>query len=167
MEDRNKNTDGRDIPICRFGPGGDYVDDWPLKIDYTPQIDAGPIGKLLEHIACFMGVNVEGLNDIPNGSETIELSTKQVKNKDDIKEPSHEPAMASNAQTNTNSANHSRYTEQPTLFYDSRPTRKSAGQKPKHSLRARRRTKRKRSSCQGSSWQGSLFETGPQSTKVA
>jgi len=43
------------IPVCKFGPGGDFINAWP-EMPAVRSIPVNPLGKVLDKIAAIMGM---------------------------------------------------------------------------------------------------------------
>lgn len=153
-----------DIPVCRFGPGGDFIRDWPIK---TTKSSHKPIGSILAAIARIIDAAitsqllqdpvVEKINLAVNGGR---LQTDMEDKLDKIQSDKSYASPASGAQAC------GKLSEEPMLFDNAPGAGSIAGHKQNHGVRAHRRPKRKRPAfCQ--SRQGSLFEPYPASSKVA
>jgi hypothetical protein len=147
-----------DEPLCRFGPGGDYVRQWPGAGDKAPK-PANPLRKVLEVIAEMMGtaidpamfadISVEGPTDVSaiGNDEVKEQGCERVDNKGCADNP------AATGDTEADRA----VPGQSMLFGDHGRTRRSRRRKSHHRIRAYRKPAKKRSSGQIEG-QGTLFE---------
>lgn len=156
------NYDGP--PVCRFGPGGDFVTDWPGKVS---NVSRRPIGSVLKAIAKMLDVviteellkssTIEKINLAINGSNlTIDSENEIDINKSD----------ESNASPVSGPKAHRQLQKEPMLFDNAAGIGGPVGHKPNHSVRTHRRAKRKKAAF-SQPWQGSLFESYSQSSKVA
>jgi len=162
--DKFNNFYNEDMPICRFGPGGDFFTDWPARVTKDSR---RPIGSILAAITKMLDATItaellqdstiEKINLAVNGTEL----TANTENEFDINK-SDEPdtSAAPGAQAGRKSS------AEPMLFGNASGAGDIAGYKQNHGFRAHRRPKRKRPSF-GTVRQGSLFEPYPQSSKVA
>ena len=46
------------VPLCRFGPGGDFVEDWPERAPEPVEPAADPLRKVLSTIARMIGATL-------------------------------------------------------------------------------------------------------------
>ena len=163
--------DDFNVPVCRFGPGGEYVKDWPAKKGQLPVPESNPLGKVLALIADVIGTTVSGELMIQAGavSET----------KADIEEPAdnylipEKQSGAANRGENTNYAastagpkDSSRISAEPMLFADDSRSSGRAVHKPHHRIRAYRRAPRKRPARKIDT-QATLFEVDTASQSAA
>jgi hypothetical protein len=163
--DKNERFENEEnFPVCRFGPGGDFVTDWPYTVQKKPR---RPISSLLKTIAKMLDAviteellnssTIEKINLAINDTKlTADLENKIDLNKSDESNAPAASGIEVGGQLQT----------QQMLFDNASGTVRSAGHKPNHSVRAHRRIKRKRTAF-SQPWQGSLFESYPQSAKVA
>jgi hypothetical protein len=164
--DKNKRFQSDDnLPLCRFGPGGEFVTNWSGK--KVSKVSHRPIGSLLKTIAQMLDAviteellqnsTIEKINlAIQNSDSTI-----NTENKIDFYKPNE-----SNAPAAPGPETDKQLQEEPMLFDHAAGTCRPVGHKPNHSFRTRRGAKRKRTAF-SQSWQGSLFEHYDQSAKVA
>ena len=162
---KNNRFNDEDFPICRFGPGGDFVTDWPYKVE--SKASRQPIGSALKAIAKMLDTviteellqssTIEKINLAING----ELLTADLEDEIDINKSNESDAPpVSSSETNR------QLQKEPMLFDNASGAGGIIGHKQNHSIRTCRRPKRKKIAF-GQSWQGSLFEPHDQSTKVA
>jgi len=153
-------------PICKFGPGGEYVSNWPAGFAGTRQPDLGPLGKVLEKIANLLGRNMNsGLSDAHGDGRTRSL--------DGAVDNSHMEDSKIGTTTGSfdakavgGSSAHRPVSREAMLFDDCSGVGRGSGRKPHNRVRTHRRAKRKKASF-GGSWQGTLFEIDTAGTKVA
>jgi hypothetical protein len=156
-----------DVPVCRFGPGGDYVSDWPGAKTQLPAREPNPLGKVLAMIADVMGTTVSGelmIQDpaplyIEGPTENHLLSQKQ-------SGAPNKPDHTSNAPSTAGSKGDSPPAAEPMLFADDSRSSRDAKHKPHHRIRAYRRTPRKRTP-RPIEGQGTLFEVNGASQSAA
>lgn len=149
-------------PICRFGPGGDFVSVWPTELRESHQPSSNRLAKLLgsiaEIIAPLLGSEIDStISTATNIQTTAEKIAAEKENLEYGVKVSHadKPAYAAPAPIIKGNR---RFSGEPVLFADDWRISIRAGHKPKHSIRAYRRTAKKRSSSDVPG-QDSLFET--------
>lgn len=169
MENIN-NFYSEDLPVCRFGPGGDFVFDWPKHIRQSSgqalrqgSGQAGPIAKVLKAISKMLDVVVteellqnstlEKINQAINSDSNTEIKIDAGKFKSDA------PTIAGIEADR-------QLQKEPMLFDNVCGIVAIAGHKQNNGIRAHNRLKRKRPAFSASG-QGSLFEPYSQSSKVA
>ena len=141
-------------PVCKFGPGGDFVSVWPPQSSELPQPSSNSLTKLLtslrEIIAASLGSD---FNTAPK--ESLEYAVENNK--------AHKPAYPP---TTAAAKSDLLLSGQPMLFPDHCRISLRTDHKPKHHIRASHRTAKKRPPlCL--SGQGSLFEPDRKSAKTA
>jgi len=139
------------FPVCKFGPGGEYCDDWPMGAMSV----SDPLGKVLGAIAKIIGISEKNL---------VLSDAEQLINMED--EFGTDMSDASVAATNAVAAAHRKLAKEPMLFDNNTGVGNVAGHKSNNRVRARRGAKRKRPAF-GTVRQGSLFEHYGQSVQVA
>jgi len=146
----------QDIPLCKFGPGGDYVNSWSAPESPMPQERHSPLGKVLNLIAEILGAAVqpEILTEIACALPTEPLNLQTASREKTENEPaySHHTPPASYAAAGKTSCTEAM------LFGDDWGTGCGPAHQPDHRVRARRRTSRKRPSGTFNR-QGTLFDT--------
>ena len=166
---RNRlNDSGRGDSLCRFGPGGEFVQDWPGEEAKQTAITDNPIGRVLATIAEIIGATIE-----PNliGEITDPANIEVTINKKSVKEDS--------TGADSPTCPHSHYAAtvggvklalanggQAMLFADNRRTRRKISRKPNHRIRTYRGTSGKRAD-QQIEGQGTLFEVNGPSQSAA
>ncbi len=133
------------IPLCKFGPGGEYQNDWSMSQPVTNR-SSSAIGKLLDIIA-----EMTGLTEEPQP-----LTKKQVINE----------AKQNNAKATSNSTISGRLSSQPTLFSDDIGIGSPSKARANNRVRTHRRVTKKRAanSCR---WESTLFGVDFSSSKLA
>jgi len=174
MDMNQFDGNGPDVPVCRFGPGGDYVYDWPAKSAQPPARQPNPLNKVLAAIADLMGTTISPELMIQTQMPVYIAADSTVKQDDaDIERPTNhlinqKESSAGNKPNRTNYAAStagpsagSKVRSQPMLFSDDSGISRGPKRKPHHRIRAHRRAAKKRAgySLKG---QGTLFEiNGP------
>ena len=162
---RFSNYDG--FPLCRFGPGGDFVTNWPAGKSKVSKASRRPIGTALNAIAKMLDTviaeellhnsTIEKINSaIHNAELNISMEDKSENDKSNGFNASSVSGLEAGGQLQT----------QPMLFDNSSGTGANIRNKQNFRIRAGRKSKRK-SAAFSRSWQGSLFESHDQSAKVA
>ena len=165
----NRDKDEQFEPICRFGPGGDYVHNWPPSTYQTGQPNQNPLSRVLaslsEIIAAMLGSEFDST---AVSSTNIQTSAQQIRRRKERLEYAvtlnkadapADPAPVANIKGNF------KVHGQPMLFADDWRVGEQAGHKPKHRVRAHRRTPKKRPAFAPSG--GTLFEPNFKSAKTA
>ncbi len=154
-------------PLCKFGPGGDFVYFWPAKPGMKPSSLTKLLNKLVPIVAAQPQHKPQ--QQEPHIAQTpAEPITQIIASKEEFENAANNntgdktthPAPA------TIIKGDSIFTGQPMLFPDDSRTRKRADHKPKHRVRTHRRTAKKRHTA-GLAGQGSLFEANFKSAKTA
>ncbi len=164
MESRNGFLNDGNAPLCRFGPGGDYVKDWPTG---TYKAQQKPIGSVLSTIAKMLDTVID--EELMQNSTIAKIhSAIQNSKLPDLTE--YEIEYEKSNDVNASSVSGVKISEQfsaePMLFDNAAGAFGHSGNKQNDSVRAHRKPKRKRASF-GRVWQGSLFDAHQQSAKVA
>ena len=161
--DRGRFDAFRDEPICKFGPGGDYVRVWPGKAggkgDAVGAVE-NPLRKVLERLADIIGatVNIASVSGV--GVEgPQEIGACEIVN--ETKEENHVAADnesgTGNAETIRDTQAHPAVRAEPLLFADDSRVGAGVRRKSNYRIRAHRKTARKRAA-QKIDGQGTLFE---------
>jgi hypothetical protein len=138
-------------PLCKFGPGGDFVAAWEPKPSVYAEALARLLGSAVEALAAAFGLkrvttlvcsNEPTVNNTEKSNDAIENST------------AHDSADAASTPA---SANDSMFSREPLLFPDLGRNGIQIKHKPKHRIRASRRTAKKGAAFRIPK-QGSLFE---------
>jgi hypothetical protein len=172
MDKFNRYFDEKDMPACRFGPGGDFFTDWPARVTKDSR---QPIGSILAAIAKMLdtAITTELLQD--STIEKINLAinstqlTADMEDKFDVNKSIYGEQGRTNepdAQTAPGAQTCRKLSQEPMLFDNASGAGSIAGHKSNNGIRAHRRPKRKRIAFSASR-QGSLFEPYTQSSKVA
>ena len=149
-------------PLCRFGPGGDFVSDWPAEALCQEQIGIGSLGKTLSRITEIIGAVI-----VPELiGQRKEANILLGNNFKESIESVHYTSGDNHAETTANAGANQTVSREPTLFGDDTGVSSPVRRKPNNRIRARRSVKKK-SSASSCPWQGTLFETYNQSSQVA
>lgn len=159
---------GVDEPVCKFGPGGDFVRDWPARKKVAKQKE-NPLSKVLTTIAEILGTTIRP--ELPAAADGHwDIGINKLFKGSPFKE---EPSGADNRSTrNDQSAStgsvksNSNVRGEPLLFADDRRAGRKVKRKPNYRIRTYRRTSKKRVSAQLEG-QGTLFEINGASQPAA
>jgi len=164
MDKNYRFYDDENFPACRFGPGGDFVFDWPGK--KLSKVSRQPIGSVLKAIAKMLDtvITEELLQNSTLEKINLAINSEKLTNMED-KIDADKP-IESDAPAITGLEADRQFPQEPMLFDNTCGTVAIAGHKPNNSIRAHRRPKRKRITF-STIRQGSLFEPYPESSKVA
>lgn len=164
------DTDSQNEPVCRFGPGRDYVSIWPPEPVGRPVASPNSLTKVLSSIAEIMATFVgsqprctaalSAITDRPTERIRFPKETKLHASDDRRADSTTDPAPAANTTGNSG------LSTEPTLFPDDSGSSIRIRHKPKHSVRAHRRTAKKRSAL-SLPGQGSLFDIDFTSARTA
>jgi len=149
----DSRLDNQIEPVCKFGPGGDFVSVWPGEPQQSRQPSTNRLTKLLTSLSEMISTLL--------GSE---LNTASKENLEYAVESKADKSAYSPSTTVIKSD--SLISGEPILFADDRRISVRAGHKPKHRIRAYRRAAKKRSALSFGG-QGSLFETNFKSARIA
>jgi hypothetical protein len=145
IESAEKRDFARGEPVCRFGPGGDFTSSWPPQSQPLKKQPVKLLSQLNEIITTLLGsASKENLNYVVESS-------------------AGKPAYSSPTAAIKSD---SRFSGWPLLFPDDCRIGLGADNKPKHHIRAYRRTAKKRPAISFAG-HGSLFETNFKSAKTA
>jgi hypothetical protein len=139
-------------PVCRFGPGGDFVSNWPPQNKRPAKL----LSRLNEIITSLIGsTSKENLEYVVETNAGKSAGGRDFA----IGEPSYSSPTAA-------IKSNSRFSGRPLLFPDDCRTGSAADNKQKHHIRAYRRAAKKRPLIVFAG-RGSLFEADLQSAKTA
>jgi hypothetical protein len=154
-------------PICKFGPGGEYISNWPAVPLYSVSTPQGnPLGRVLDGIARMIGLSPTqslALQTRRAYDPQIQKLIQKRREKNERAARQDSPAYAAPI---TVVGDDSPFSCKPTLFSDDTGTGFAPQHKPHHGIRASRRPARKRFAV-GLPKQGSLFETHLARAKTA
>lgn len=151
MEKFDRYNDDEKFPVCKFGPGGEYCDDWPMDAFSV----SDPLGKVLGAIAKIIGISEKNLV-LQDAEQLISLEDEFGTDMSDASFSSADAVATADR----------KLAREPMLFDNHTGAGHVAGHKSNNRVRARRGAKRKRPAF-GTMWQGSLFEHYGQSAQVA
>jgi len=151
-------------PLCKFGPGGDFVAAWQPKPSEYPDVLARLLGSAVDALAAAFGLKSAGAN-VPLSSNfyppkgvprTNEPTVHHMEKLNDAIENStaHDSTDSASAPAH---ANDSPFSAEPLLFPDLVRNGLRIKHQPKHRIRAPRRTAKKGPAFRIPK-QGSLFE---------
>lgn len=164
--DRFKN-DGSGEPLCKFGPGGEYIRSWPQKGKAAPLASENSLRKVLSTLADIIGTSIhpELLADIESQVD-IETQAKHKLAMEVISSADTKPDSTVNPEAASGAKSHLAVRGQPMLFSDDRRIVRRAKRKPQHRIRAHRGPSKKKTAHQIPG-QGTLFETNSASPSAA
>ncbi len=150
-------------PVCKFGPGGDYVTYWPKKKTCSSE-SPGSVGKVLSSIAELLGISIlpEMLKNSPPDSN-LQAGDYDIKMEE---RKSAAQSSFTDAKTAAGSSHSLGLSKEPMLFDNPSGVSAKTSSKQNYHIRTRRRVTRKRPAFIAP-WQGTLFETNPTGTRVA
>jgi hypothetical protein len=160
--------ENKNAPLCKFGPGGDYVDEWDAPSEAVEHKETH-LGQVLNVIAEIIGATVqpEILTEIAcalpvEGDSKASLPEKSNNQETQADGPKHTsyPKAARNASASR------KLSKEPMLFGDDWGTGGGTKHKPNHRLRTHRRASRKRP-VGAVNGQGTLFEIDTLGRKTA
>jgi hypothetical protein len=174
-EEIGGSADGQIEPVCKFGPGGDYVSFWPSKPGRYGQ---SGLTRLLNKLAQLIAAPPSSLTrdtlvratspPVPGRASHQPTDRHIVRQKEELEnavtrrdclkptDPTSTPTITSN----------SLFSGQPVLFPNHSGARPGAVHKPKHRIRAYRRAAKKAPALRLPR-QGSLFEAHFSSARTA
>ncbi len=170
--DRGRFDAFRDEPICKFGPGGDYVRTWSPKTtgkgDPVGAVE-NPLRRVLERLADIIGANVNMASVSGIGVEgPREIGACEIVNEereeDQVAADNESPT--GNAETIGDAGAHPAVRAEPLLFADDSRVGSGGRRKSNYRIRAHRKTARKRAAPKIDG-QGTLFETDCTSQSAA
>lgn len=154
---RRFNDNFQNIPVCRFGPGGDFVSYWPIgSAKSYPEPYENKLTKIIERLNQIISGLIQSQPDIQvNFSDTEADILRKVK-KERVIIAKATDKKQSQPSTNAASLSNKKVSEQQLLFANDWGACERAGYKQKHNIRAHQRTPKKRISSKRYG-QGSLF----------
>ena len=170
MDGQRQSKQRRNIPLCKFGPGGQFVSSWPREPveSYDNQPDV--LGRVLATIAEMIGAvfSPESFADTVNSANITETIHSQFTSD---KRKGFKSVTAKNQKATVAPAiavvkGGSGFSGQQMLFPDASAVSLPIRHKPKHRIRAYRRPSRK-ATVVSFAGQGSLFETHVARPKTA
>ncbi len=164
MNVRRFNIDDGKQPLCKFGPGGDYVYNWPGENDALTTAGRNSLGRVLSALAQIIGatINCELLSELQSDADAeIKNAVKGKLPKEKTESANKKPPKPNYSATIRGAKENKTFPAQPMLFADNGRTCRRVRHKQTHRVRAHRRTPRKRATDKIKG-QGTLFEiNGP------
>lgn len=154
---RQYREDFGDIPLCRFGPGGDFVSYWPKGSGESyPQSYESNLTKIIERLSQIISGVIQSRPDVKVTFADAEATILQKTQNERTIIAKPKNKKQSHSATNSASLSDKKVSGQQLLFADDWGAGERAGHKPKHNVRAHRRASKKRVSFK---WhrQSSLF----------
>ena len=154
-------------PLCKFGPGGDFVTNWPEGSYKRRERIDNPLGRVLEAIADIIGATVkpELISEITQKTDIKRLINANTE-REDITSAAEESSGANHAETTGGAEADSTIRGEPMLFADDRGTCRRVRRKPNHRIRTYHRASKKRTADKFDG-QGTLFDLDAQSQSAA
>ena len=159
-------------PVCRFGPGGEYMFFWPAGSAEFSSGQSWPnsLSKVLGSIARIISATLSPqqlsadvtIENICQSAERISEHKEQTHNA----KPNGKPDKSSYAPPNAVIRSNRKFQGQPMLFADDRGACRRTNNKPKHHIRAYRGTAKKRAGFDIAR-QSTFFEADFKSQKIA
>ncbi len=166
----NSNKNEHNEPVCRFGPGGDFISDWPPEALDSPPGSRNGLTKLLgsiaEIITTVLGSEYDAATVMSRDIDRFKGHFQYREERFDYAVKNIKTDKPADTTPTTVIKSNRRVHEQPMLFADDWRVGLRAGHKPKHRIRAYRRAAKKSPSLRLRG-QGSLFETDFKSAKTA
>ena len=164
MDVRRFNIDDGKQPLCKFGPGGDYVYNWPGENPPLTTAGGNSLGRVIGALAQIIGatINCELLSELQsNAAAEIKDAVKAKLPKEKTESANKKPPRPNYSATIRGAKESKTFPTQPMLFADNGRTCRKVRHKQTHRLRAHRRPSRKRTPCKIKG-QSTLFEiNGP------
>ena len=163
--DRNE----RIRPVCKFGPGGDFISFWPPGSFELPQLSSNSLtkvlslSKIMQHLVATESGKISAVPAVT--ADAVKRIVYGKGDSEDVVEE-HTSVPSADAAPDTVAANNRSGTGESLLFPDDWRIGGRAGHKPKHHIRAHRRASRKRAVV-GAAGQGTLFEADFKGAKSA
>jgi hypothetical protein len=163
----NNQPNKKNEPLCRFGPGGDFV--WSWEPNQEP-LDYSRSGPIVELVRCIIET-ISALLSLEFVNEDTSLNCRGgliLHSKETVSDECYDGRNSVLIDTEKNPASqiNKPFPGEPMLFPDFRGTGIKAWHKPKHGIRAHRRTAKKRTPV-SLSGQGTLFGADAQSARTA
>jgi len=154
-------------PLCKFGPGGDFISVWPDRSPQVPVPASNRLTKVLSSIAEIVTMMLLS-SELGNKSSIASSIGRTLTEREKLE---YAPKNTSAKNTDYSSSvaiikSNSLFSGEPKLFTDNGRIGIRAGHKQKHCIRAYRRAEKKRTAF-SLLRQGSLFEVDFESSKTA
>src|SRR3972149_5734901 len=156
-------------PLCKFGPGGEFVSYWPPRPDDYSRIRPNALTKLLNKLVPLVKTapaQPSQIHQPPTAATPAEQEQHIISSKEQFENAAnhHAADRAAHAPPASIIKGDNLFSGQHILFPDDSRDRRGVAHKPKHCLRAHRRTAKKGFTA-GCPRQGSLFEADFKSAK--
>jgi hypothetical protein len=154
-------------PLCKFGPGGDYVSTWPGNGKSYSEKNNNALSKVLSTVASILGavIKADMLSEMETQVETEAAIIAKLA-EDKIAGKYEQPEPTDNTTSTCGTKSDSLLRKEPLLFGDDCGISNTAKRKSNHRVRTHRRTTRKKAA-QWDKGQGTLFETYETSQSAA
>jgi hypothetical protein len=159
-------------PVCRFGPGGQYLSFWPAgSMEFSSgQPWPNNLSKVLGSIARIISATLSPQQlcadvIIEKNCQSAEESSEHKEQTHNAK-PNPKPDKSAYTPPNAVIRSNRKFPGEPMLFADDRGTCRRTNNKPKHHIRAYRGTAKKRAGFDIAR-QSTLFEANLKSQKIA
>ncbi len=167
----DRSPENENQPLCKFGPGGEFVSIWPPRAEKPALSGASLFGRLLSFVTdvvpTLVGAAPSGVLSDPQSSTPFSNGPSRRKEKTGYEiRPDSKPKQSRNAPTASTVEDNSGFPRQQLLFADNCRAGLRIGHKPKHNIRAHRAASRKRLAFRVTG-QGSLFEPDFKGAKTA
>jgi hypothetical protein len=163
----NDQPDKKNEPLCRFGPGGDFVWSWVPEQQPLEHSRSGSIVELfrciIETISALLSLELVNEETGRNRRESLILHSKETIS-DECRDS--RSSMLTDTEKNPAAQINTKFPGEPMLFPDFRGTGIKTWHKSKHSIRTHRRTAKKKTAV-SLSGQGTLFDPNGQSARTA
>ena len=157
-------------PVCRFGPGGDYISVWPSQHSKSPRSApnrlAGLLERLSEIITTKLLPNFDAAADAPTNTHCSTAPALREKGNLEYEVESTESDKPANPAPVAVIEDNRQFQGQTMLFPDDSRAGRPTVHKPKYRIRTYHRTAKKKPALQLPG-QGSLFEADFKSAKTA
>jgi hypothetical protein len=162
----SQQQDNTAEPLCRFGPGGDFVWSWRPELNDLEQTPSRPFFDLIrcaiQTLTSFLSPELINENNRNICRSLLIHSKENISDKFADRRCSHVSDTEEISAPEINTP----FSREPMLFPDFRGTGIKAWHKPKHGVRAHRRVTKKRTSV-SLPGQGTLFDPNAQSARTA
>jgi hypothetical protein len=154
-------------PICRFGPGGEYISSWPAEWESPADQPKNAIARLLNILAGVVNIlhGSQRRIEVIGPTEICEGTTAE-QEKQLYGTKGRRADRAAYASAGSVTKHNRRFSDQAWLFADDWRAGGPAGHKPNHRIRAHRAVANK-GACFELGGQGTLFDAELESAKTA
>lgn len=156
-------------PLCRFGPGGDFINDWPGDYADLSKLSSNRLGRILNSLSEIIAALLSSEHIRPATAQIEERSLREAaaaqKEKTDYGSESESSTSDHTPPIRVIKSN-SQLPGEPLLFADDWRISGTTANKPKHRIRTHHRTSRKRASIRLTR-QGTFFESDFKGARTA